>query len=218
MVRKIKCVVVFSGGPDSTCVAYWAKDQGFEVNLITFDYGQIAKVEIEHARRIAQEMGVTHKVVDLSALRGIYSGVTSLVDTGIKMTGEFSDPIIVPFRNGVFLAVTVAYAASVGADTILYGAHGSDEENYPDCRREFYKTFEAAARLGTETQITIDAPFSGSTKAEMFRRGVELGVPFHLSWSCYRSGPLHCGACESCNNRRRAFREAGVPDLTEYEA
>ncbi len=214
----MKCVVVFSGGPDSASVAYWAKDRGFEVNLITFDYGQIAKIEIEHAKRIALEMEVAHKVVDLSSLEGIYSGVTSLVDTGIQMTGEFSDPIIVPFRNGVFLAVTVAYAASVGADTILYGAHGSDEENYPDCRREFYKAFEAAARLGTETQITIDAPFSGMTKAEMLGRGVELGVPFHLTWSCYRNGPLHCGACESCNNRRRAFQEAGVPDPTEYEA
>ena len=81
----MKCVVVFSGGPDSVCVAYWAKDRGFEVNLITFDYGQIAKIEIDHARRIAREMGVVHKVVDLSALRGIYSGVTSLVDTGIDI-------------------------------------------------------------------------------------------------------------------------------------
>ena len=210
--------MVFSGGPDSASVAYWARDRGFDVSLITFDYGQIAKIEIEHARRIANELGVTHKVVDLSSLEGIYSGVTSLVDTGIQMTPEFSDPIIVPFRNGVFLAVTVAYAASVGADTILYGAHGSDEENYPDCRREFYKAFEAAARLGTETQITIDAPFSGMTKAEMLKRGAELGVPLYLTWSCYRNGPVHCGACESCNNRRRAFQEAGVPDPTEYEA
>ena len=214
----MKCIVVFSGGPDSACVAYWAKAHGYEVSLITFDYGQIAKIEIEQARKIAQEMGVAHKVVDLSSLEEIYSGVTSLVDTGIQMTREFSDPIIVPFRNGVFLAVTVAYAASVEAETILYGAHGSDNENYPDCRRVFYKAFEEAARLGTETQITIDAPFSGMSKAEMFRQGVDLGVPFHFTWSCYRKGPLHCGACESCNNRRKAFQEAGVPDPTEYEA
>jgi len=214
----MKCIVVFSGGPDSACVAYWAKTHGYEVSLITFDYGQIAKIEIEQARKITQEMGVAQKVVDLSSLEEIYSGVTSLVDTGIQMTREFSDPIIVPFRNGVFLAVTVAYAASVEAETILYGAHGSDNENYPDCRRVFYKAFEEAARLGTETQITIDAPFSGMSKAEMFRKGVDLGVPFHLTWSCYRKGPLHCGACESCNNRRKAFQEAGVPDPTEYEA
>jgi 7-cyano-7-deazaguanine synthase len=214
----MKCIVVFSGGPDSACVAYWAKDRGYDVSLITFDYGQIAKVEIEQARKIAQELGAAHKVVDLSSLESIYSGVTSLVDTGIQMTREFSDPIIVPFRNGVFLAVTVAYAASVEAETILYGAHGSDEENYPDCRRGFYKAFEEAARLGTETHITIDAPFNGLTKAEMFRRGVEFEVPFHLTWSCYRNGSLHCGVCESCNNRRSAFEDAGVPDPTEYEA
>jgi 7-cyano-7-deazaguanine synthase len=199
-------------------VAYWAKDRGFDFYLITFDYGQIAKVEIDRARSIAQELGVTHKVVDLSSLKEIYSGVTSLVDSGIQLTKEFSDPIVVPFRNGVFLAVTVAYAASVRADTILYGAHGSDEENYPDCRREFYKAFEEAARLGTETEITIDAPFSGMTKAEMIMRGTELGVPFHLTWSCYRNGLLHCGACESCNNRKKAFLKAGIPDPTEYEA
>ena len=214
----MKCVVIFSGGPDSASVLYWAKDRGYEVHAITFDYGQIAKVEIDRAMSIAQGLGVTHKVIDLSSLEDVYSGVTSLVDSGIQMTSEFSDPIIVPFRNGVFLAVTVAYAASIGAETILYGAQGSDEENYPDCRKEFYKAFEEAARLGTETQITIDAPFSDMTKAEMLKRGVELGVPLHLTWSCYRNGPLHCGVCESCNNRRRAFREAGIHDHTEYEA
>ena len=214
----MKCVVIFSGGPDSASVLYLAKDRGYEVHAITFDYGQIAKVEIDRAMSIAQGLGVTHKVIDLSSLEDVYSGVTSLVDSGIQMTSEFSDPIIVPFRNGVFLAVTVAYAASIGAETILYGAQGSDEENYPDCRKEFYKAFEEAARLGTETQITIDAPFSDMTKAEMLKRGVELGVPLHLTWSCYRNGPLHCGVCESCNNRRRAFREAGIHDHTEYEA
>lgn len=214
----MKCVVIFSGGPDSASVLYWAKERGYEVHAITFDYGQIAKVEIDRAMSIAQGLGVTHKVIDLSSLEDVYSGVTSLVDSGIQMTSEFSDPIIVPFRNGVFLAVTVAYAASVGAETILYGAQGSDEENYPDCRIEFYKAFESAARLGTETQITIDAPFSGMTKADMLKRGDELGVPFGLTWSCYRNGTLHCGVCESCNNRRRAFLEAGIHDSTEYEA
>lgn len=214
----MKCVVVLSGGPDSASVAYWAKDRGYEVYTITFDYGQIAKIEMEYAEKIARELGAIHKTVDLSSLEGVYSGVTSLVDGSIEMTGDFSDPIIVPFRNGVFLAVTVAYAASVGAETILYGAQGSDEENYPDCRREFYQAFEEAARLGTDTQISIDAPFSGMTKAEMIMEGVKLGVPFNLTWSCYREGPLHCGACESCNNRKKAFQEAGVPDPTEYEA
>ena len=212
-----KCVVLFSGGTDSVTVAYWARSRGCEVHPITFDYGQIAKVEIARAREIAGELGVPHKVVDLSALKEIYAGVTSLVDESMPLTREFSQPILVPFRNGVFLAVAVAYAAVIGADTILYGAQGSDEENYPDCRREFYKAFEEAARLGTEQRITIEAPFSGISKSEMLKIGVGLGVPFRLTWSCYLNGPLHCGRCESCINRRRAFGEARITDPAEYE-
>jgi len=212
-----KCVVVFSGGPDSVTVAYWARSRGCEVHAITFDYGQIAKVEIARAREIAGELGVPHKVVDLSALKEIYAGVTSLIDESIPLTREFSQPILVPFRNGVFLAATVAYAAVIGADTILYGAQGSDEENYPDCRREFYKAFEEAARIATEQRITIEAPFSGISKSEMLKIGVGLGVPFRLTWSCYLNGPLHCGRCESCINRRRAFGEARITDPAEYE-
>ena len=211
-----KCVIVLSGGPDSSIVTYWAKSQGYDVHAITFDYGQIAKIEIEYAKRIAEELGVSHKVVDLSALEEIYRGVSSLVDGSISMTREFSDPIIVPFRNGVFLATTVAYAASIGASMILYGAQGSDEGNYPDCRRAFYKAFEEAARLGTERSITIDAPFIGMSKSEVLKKGGKLGVPFHHTWSCYGNGPLHCGKCESCINRKKAFLEAEIYDPTEY--
>jgi 7-cyano-7-deazaguanine synthase len=212
-----KCVVVLSGGPDSTTVAYWAKDKGYDVHAITFNYGQIANKEIDHAVRIAREIGVTHKVVDLSALKGIYAGVTSLIDESVRMTPNFSQPIIVPFRNGVFLSVVVAYAASIGASMILYGAQGSDEPYYPDCREEFYKAFEKAARLGTEQPMVIDAPFSSMTKSEMLKKWLELNVPFHLTWSCYLNGSKHCGRCESCINRKMAFMEAGIPDPTDYE-
>jgi len=211
-----KCIVVLSGGLDSSTVAYWTKSQGCSVRAITFDYGQIAKIEIECARRITEELRVPHKVVDLSALEVIYKGVTSLVDESISMTQEFSQPIVVPFRNGVFLAATVAYAASIGANTILYGAQGSDEGNYPDCRKEFYKAFEEAAKLGTEQPITIDAPFSDVSKSEVLKKGKTLAVPFHLTWSCYENGPIHCGRCESCTNRKKAFREAEIYDPTEY--
>lgn len=211
-----KCVVILSGGPDSTTTAYWAKNQGYDVHALTFNYGQIATREMDSARIITEMLGITHKLIDFSCLEDIYVGVTSLVDENIPMTGEFSDPIIVPFRNGVFMAAAVAYAASVGATKILYGAHGSDETFYPDCRREFYKAFEQAARLGTELEITIESPFSENSKSEIISRGYGLGVPFHLTWSCYLNGPKHCGSCESCINRREAFKEAGLPDPTEY--
>jgi len=212
----VKCAVILSGGPDSATVAYWAKSRGFDVHAVTFDYGQKAKIEISRAQEIAEALGATHKVIDLSRLSEIYEGVTSLVDEDIEVTEEFSDPIIVPFRNGVFMAVTVAYAVGIGATHIFYGAHASDEPFYPDCRREFYEAFQEAARLGTETEMVIQSPFSDIPKSGIIRKAVELGVPLDRTWSCYLNGPIHCGRCESCNNRRNAFAEAGVQDPTEY--
>jgi 7-cyano-7-deazaguanine synthase len=216
VVGGVKCAVILSGGPDSVTVAYWAKSRGFDVHAVTFDYGQKAKIEISRAQEIAEALGVTHKVIDLSRLSEIYEGVTSLVDEDIEVTEEFSDPIIVPFRNGVFMAVTVAYAVGIGATHIFYGAHASDEPFYPDCRREFYEAFQEAARLGTETEMVIQSPFSDIPKSGIIRKAVELGVPLDRTWSCYLNGPIHCGRCESCNNRRNAFAEAGVQDPTEY--
>lgn len=217
MKEKTKCVVVLSGGADSSTVAYWAKNQGYDVYAITFKYGQIANRETESAQKIAQNLAVPIKVVDVSPLKEVFGEVTSLCNANIPMTSSFSDPIIVPFRNAIFLSVAVSYAVSVGADKIFYGAQGSDEPFYPDCRKEFYKAFEKAACLGTEKEISIEAPFSGKPKSETIKTGAELGVPFELTWSCYRDGPLHCGKCESCVNRKKAFDQAGIRDPTEYE-
>jgi 7-cyano-7-deazaguanine synthase len=212
-----KCIIVLSGGPDSATVAYWAKTQGYKIFPITFNYGQIALKEIQAAQKIAEKLGTTTKIIDLSALKEIFSGVTSLCNTDIPLTPEFSAPIIVPFRNAIFLSAAVAYAVAVGAEKIFYGAQGSDEPFYPDCRREFYEAFEKAARLGTCEEITIKAPFSGGKKSDLIKEGAKLGVPFELTWSCYRDGAKHCGKCESCMNRKKAFKEAGVADPTKYE-
>ena len=212
-----KCVIVLSGGPDSATVAYWAKAQGYQIYPITFNYGQIAEKETACAQKIAQTLGTTTKIIDLSALKDIFSGVTSLCNTEIPLTSEFSAPIIVPFRNAIFLSAAVAYAVTVGADKIFYGAQGSDEPFYPDCRREFYEAFEKAARLGTCQEITIQAPFSDLKKSEVIKEGAKLGVPFELTWSCYLDATKHCGKCESCVNRKKAFQEANVADPTKYE-
>ncbi len=218
MTQTKKCVIVLSGGPDSATVAYWAKAQGYQIYPITFKYGQIAVKETQSAQKIAQKLGTTTKIIDLSALKEIFSGATSLVNREIPLTEEFSSPIIVPFRNAIFLSAAVAYAVTVGATHIFYGAQGSDEPFYPDCRREFYEAFEKAARLGTCQEITIKAPFSGRKKSELLREGTTLGVPFELTWSCYLDGERHCGRCESCVNRKKAFKEAAIDDPTEYEA
>ncbi len=212
-----KCVVVLSGGPDSATVAYWAKAQGHQIYPITFNYGQIAVKETEAAQTIATKLGTTTKIINLSALKEIYSDVTTLCNTDIPLTSEFSSPIIVPFRNAIFLSIAVAYASAVCAKDIFYGAHGSDETNYPDCRREFYEAFEKAAQLGTEQDITIKAPFNGYKKSELLKEATKLGVPLELTWSCYRGAEKHCGKCESCINRKKAFKEAGLTDPTSYE-
>jgi len=221
MVGKLEnknCVIVLSGGPDSATAAYWAKAHNYAIYPITFNYGQIAHKETGCAQKIAVKLGATTKVIDLSALKEIFSNITSLCNTDIPLTSEFSAPIIVPFRNAIFLSAAVAYAVAVGADKIFYGAQGSDEPFYPDCRREFYEAFEKAARLGTCQEITIKAPFSGYKKSELIREGAELGVPFELTWSCYLDKEKHCGRCESCVNRKKAFNEAGIADPTKYEA
>ncbi|MEM2129046.1 MAG: 7-cyano-7-deazaguanine synthase QueC [Candidatus Bathyarchaeia archaeon] len=211
-----KCIVVLSGGPDSAVVAYWAKKQSYEVHALTFKYGQIAEKEVKHATLIAEKLGISIKIIDLSCLKDIFIGVTALCDKNIELTSTFTQPIIVPFRNAIFLSVAVAYAFSIGAVKVFYGAQASDAPFYPDCRKEFYKHFENAAKAGTGAEILIEAPFSNLQKSEVLKIGKQLGVPFELTWSCYRSEEEHCGRCESCLNRKNAFKEAKINDPTEY--
>lgn len=212
----MKAVVVFSGGPDSSTALYLAIDKGFEVFPITFNYGQLAGKEVECAKELCRRLGLKWMMVDLRDLGKLYAGTTSLVDPSIPITREFTKPIIVPFRNGIMLAIAVAYAESVGAKKVFYGAHGSDAANYPDCREQFARAFEAAAQLGTDSKITVEAPLVKMSKSELLEVGQKLGVPFELTWSCYLSGELHCGECESCQNRKKAFAEAGIRDPTRY--
>ncbi|MBS7633083.1 7-cyano-7-deazaguanine synthase QueC, partial [Candidatus Bathyarchaeota archaeon] len=180
-------------------------------------YGQIASKETMYARMIAEKLGINVKEVDISALENIFRGVTALCDRNIPIPSKFEPSIIVPFRNGVFLSIAVAYAVSIGAEYVFYGAHASDSPSYPDCREEFIKAFERAARLGCGKKITILAPFQNLKKHETIKLGTKLGVPYDLTWSCYLDGEKHCGKCESCINRKNAFMEAGVIDPTDYE-
>ena len=216
MSQKGRCVVVLSGGLDSTTVAYWAKNEEYDVHGLTFKYGQIATKETQHAKIVAQKLGIKIKEIDLSSLKEIFTGVTSLIDETIEMTSTFSQPILVPFRNGIFLSIAVAYAISINATKIFYGAQGSDAPNYPDCRIQFYKSFESTARIGTDTELDIEAPFNNITKSELIKLGSKLSVPYDLTWSCYLNKEKHCGTCESCINRKVAFKTAGIDDPTDY--
>ena len=212
-----KAVIIISGGPDSSTVAYYAKNEGYDIYGVAFDYGQRASKETIHAKMIADRLGIPIKVVDLSSLKAIFGKSTALCDEDIPMPSRFEPTIIVPFRNAIFLSIAVSYAIAIGAEAVFYGAQGSDAKCYPDCREAFFKAFQKAARQGTETEIAIVAPFYEMTKSEVIKIGTKLGVPYELTWSCYLGESRHCGRCESCVNRKKAFREAGIEDPSEYE-
>ena len=211
-----KIVLVLSGGADSSTLAYLTKSQGHDIYPISFNYGQIASKETNSAEIIAKNLGTIAKVIDVSTLKQIFGGSTVLMDKSMAMPAQFESKVIVPFRNAIFLSIAVAYAITIGAKKIIYGAHKSDSPFYPDCRKEFVDAFQDAAKLGTAEDITIENPFHNFSKADIIRKGTTLKVPYEITWSCYLEEEQHCGACESCNNRKNAFKEAQISDPTKY--
>lgn len=221
----MKAVVIASGGVDSSTLLYKTVKEDYETYVLTFIYGQKHKREIESAKKICEGLKVHHKVIDLSVLKYVLSG-SALTDSGVEIpevpeTAEYYETLratIVPNRNSIFLSIAIGYAVSIGANHVFFGAHHSDRGVYPDCRQEFVEAFEYAERLANDsTHLVISAPFVSMNKSEIVKLGVELGVPYKETWSCYKGGRIHCGVCSSCRERKRAFQEAGVVDPTEYE-
>lgn len=223
-----KAVVLVSGGLDSTTVLAIARYEGFEVHAISFDYGQRHRQELESARRVCDALGAVDHVqfkVDTSIFRG--SALTNDIavphdrneadmSTGIPVT-------YVPARNTIFLSIALGYAESVGANDLFIGVNAVDYSGYPDCRPEFIRAFEAMANLATKAgvegqRLTIHAPLITLTKAGIIRRGLELGVDYSLTHSCYDPLPdgRSCGHCDSCLLRRKGFDKAGVADPIRY--
>ncbi len=217
-----KAVVLLSGGLDSAVALYLAKSKGFdEVHAISFNYGQRHETELNHAKKIAQKAGVAaHKIVTLNL--GDFGG-SSLTDSSIDVEdGDVNRTDIpvtyVPARNMVFLSIAASYAESIEARDIFIGVSQVDYSGYVDCRQEFIDAMEVAVNKGTVMgaesgkTIKINAPFVNKTKAEEIVLGMELGVDFGLTWSCYRGGEKPCGTCDSCLLRAKAFAEAGFED------
>ena len=221
-----KAVTILSGGLDSSGVASYWKNEGHEIFPVTFDYGQRAKQEIKRAQEITSSLGVTtHKVIDISFMKELYGSTNVLTDSSKAMPSSFQSNIIVPIRNAVFLTIATAYAFSLGADTVAYGAHLTDQ-SYPDCRPEFTSKLAEALNLGDVDAIKAgDHPpvkmwspaIQGLSKSQMLEISYELlGKEVFRTWSCYLDGVKQCGKCESCNNRKLAFKQAGITDLTDY--
>jgi len=215
-----KAVVTFSGGLDSATLLFWAVKR-YDVSALTFDYGsKHNKREQAAAREIARRLDVSHVVIKLPFVNEFFE--SSLLQSGGEIPeGHYEDSsmrsTVVPFRNGIILSIAVGYAESIGAKAVLYAAHAGDHAIYPDCRPEFLKAISEAAHHGTYLGVQIDDPFIDITKKEIAALARDLGVPFELTYSCYKGGELHCGKCGTCVERKEAFRLAGIPDPTRYE-
>ena len=218
-----KAVCLLSGGLDSSVSSYQAKQEGYGIYALSFRYGQRHEKELRCAQKIAKSLHVkNHIIVDIDSK--IFTGSSLLKNSSTPLQlhdrNESSQVIpstYVPARNTVFLSLGLAYAESIEADAIVIGANAVDYSGYPDCRPEYIKAFQQMANLATKQgvegcPITIFAPLLNFSKAEIIRTGVNLGVPFQDTWSCYSNENEPCGECESCHFRLKAFQEAGVKD------
>ena len=222
-----RAVVLASGGLDSTVTAAIAKQDGFELFLLTIAYRQRHAIEIERARQVAAALGAQNHLVvevDLRALGG--SALTDeLAVPKNRPDGERAAGIpitYVPGRNLIFLSLAAAHAEVVGASVIYFGANVLDYSGYPDCRPEFIRAFEQAVAMGTKAgvegrRIEVRAPLLMLSKAEIVQAGMKLHVPFALTHSCYDPvGTVACGRCDSCLIRKQGFAKAGVEDPIAY--
>jgi len=219
----MKAIVLLSGGLDSATTMLIAREEGFEVFALSFDYGQRHRVEIERAKALASRYGAArHRIVRLDFPASGASALTDPAKTVPKDSlGAEAIPVTyVPARNTLFLSHAVAWGEAVGAGDIFIGANALDYSGYPDCRPEFLEAFERMANLGTKAGVEgrlafrIHAPLVSMTKAAIVRRGADLGLDFSLTTSCYdpSTDGRPCGHCDSCLIRQRGFAEAGLAD------
>lgn len=220
-----KAVIVFSGGVDSVCAASILKSK-YDLYGISFSYGQKASAEISVAKIFAKKLGLKeHKIIDIGFMKNLYGDSNVLTSKKRNIPSKFDYSIVVPIRNAVFLSIASAWAYTLNASLVAYGAHTGDT-HYPDCRPIFAKKLESAFNQGEidginsnlRKKIQIWSPYrEGLSKSDLLKSGIKnLGNSIFNTWSCYSSKKFHCGVCESCNNRKIAFAKAGIKDKTKY--
>ena len=220
-----KAVVIFSGGLDSVCTSAYLKTK-YEIYGISFSYGQRASQEIKSAKFFAKKLRLKkHKIVDISFMKDLYGDTNVLTSSKKSLPSKFDYSIVVPIRNAVFLAIATAWAYTLNASLVAYGAHTGDK-NYPDCRPIFAKKIAIAfnqgeidgIKLGLRKAVKIWSPYQGNlSKSKILKIGYKtLGNSIYKTWSCYSNKKIHCGKCESCNNRKKAFSTSGISDNTKY--
>lgn len=213
----MKAVIALSGGMDSTTLFYWALNKGYELIAVSFYYGQNHSKETGLAKQHCERMGVSHKEIDISFLKDITKGVSSLTSGADKIPeGMYNQnnmkSTVVPFRNGIILSILAAVAETENCDLVLYGAHSGDHAIYPDCRADFEKSMADAIYRGTYNDVVMKAPFVEMDKISILSTGKNLGVDYSQTWTCYKGGEEPCGKCGSCVERTEAFLQNNMAD------
>ncbi|HAI29945.1 MULTISPECIES: 7-cyano-7-deazaguanine synthase QueC [unclassified Thalassospira] len=218
----MKTIVVCSGGLDSVTLAYKVAVEHKLHSLISFDYGQRHKKELDFAARTARDLGVRHHIVDLTPVGALLSGSSLTSDEIDVPDGHYAEETmrvtVVPNRNAIMLSVAFGAAASAGADAVATAVHGGDHFIYPDCRPDFINAFQTMQNHALEGvgDVSLYTPFVKVSKADIAAEAGRLGVPVDLTWSCYKGGETHCGRCGTCVERREALELARVKDTTVY--
>jgi len=212
-------LLVLSGGMDSTTLLYERKN---EIALaVSFDYGSNHNGrEIPFAKFHCEKLGIEHLTIPLKFMHDYFKS-SLLSGADAIPEGNYADEnmksTVVPFRNGIMLSVAAGLAESRGLTKVMMANHFGDHDIYPDCRKEFVDAMSQAMSAGTYANITIDAPYTLISKADIARKGKVLGLDYGQTWSCYKGGQVHCGKCATCLERKAALAEAGIEDTTEYE-
>lgn len=212
-------IIIVSGGMDSITLLHDYKDR---IALgISFDYGSNHNAkEIPFAELHCKRLGIKHITIPLEFMHKYFK--SSLLEGADAIPeGHYEDEnmksTVVPFRNGIMLAIAAGIAESNGLDHVMIANHGGDHAIYPDCRPEFISAMSSATSAGSYNGVTVIAPYTSITKGDIARRGKELGIDYTETWSCYKGGDKHCGKCGTCVERKEALRDAGIEDFTEYE-
>ncbi len=211
-------VIIVSGGMDSVTLLYEYKDR---IALgISFDYGSNHNSkEIPFAKLHCERLGIKHITIPLDFMHQYFK--SSLLEGADAIPeGHYEDEnmksTVVPFRNGIMLAIAAGIAESNGLSNVMIANHGGDHAIYPDCRPEFISAMSQATKAGSYNGVTVLAPYTNISKSDIARHGKALGIDYTETWSCYKGGEKHCGKCGTCVERKEALQEAGIEDKTEY--
>lgn len=211
-------LIIVSGGMDSITLLYDCKDS--IALAVSFDYGSNHNArEIPFARLHCQRLGIRHVVIPLEFMHTYFK--SSLLEGADAIPeGHYADDnmksTVVPFRNGIMLAIAVGMAESNGLKRVLIANHGGDHAIYPDCRPNFIAAIDSAAKAGTYVNVSVVAPYTNISKTDIAKRGKALGIDYAETWSCYKGGDTHCGKCGTCVERKEALHDAGIDDNTVY--